>query len=85
MADKKAPTKLSRREFFVLSSQGIALTVLASCAQPGGAPQAPAAEGEAPAKAPATVEFLAWGDPADIPAWEKLASMYMGAVPYQCG
>ncbi len=81
MADKKAPTKLSRREFLVLGSQGIALTVLASCAPPAGAPEAPAEEGEAPAKAPATVEFLAWGDPADIPAWEKLADMYMGENP----
>ena len=78
MADK---TKLTRREFLVLGGQTAALAFLASC---GGAatpaPKAPA--GPAP-KAPTTIEFLAWGDTTDGPAWEKLGPAYTAKYPGQ--
>lgn len=74
MADKK----LTRREFLVLGGQTAALAFLASC---GGAatpaPAKPAGPTQAPAKVPITVEFLAWGDNTDIPAWDKLSKLYM--------
>ncbi len=82
MKDKKAMSNLSRRQFLILSGQGaVALAFLAGC---GGAatpaPEAPKEEpagGEAePAKAPVELEFLAWGDPADIEAWDKLKALY---------
>jgi multiple sugar transport system substrate-binding protein len=91
MAKKSTSRRLSRREFLILSSQGaLAAAVLASCAPP--APQAPAPaeekeeeapapEAEAPAEEALTLDFLAWGDPADIEAWDKLSSMYMESKP----
>jgi multiple sugar transport system substrate-binding protein len=77
--------KLSRREFLKLGAMGAAAGVLASCAAPQAAPapaqeQAPAAT--EPPKTPATVTFLAWGDNADLPAWEKLSKLYMERNPH---
>jgi multiple sugar transport system substrate-binding protein len=79
----------SRREFLKIGATGAAAAILAGCAP--AATQAPA-ETAAPAattaamvteppKAPVTVDFLAWGDNADIPAWEKLSAMYMEQNP----
>lgn len=89
MEEKK--TNLSRRRFLILSGQGaLAMAFLAGCqglpAAPAQAPaEAPAEEagGEAaePAQAPVEIEFLAWGDPADIEAWDKLSTMYMEQNP----
>ncbi len=90
MKDKSASRKLSRREFLVLGSQGaLAMAVLAGCA-PAATPAAPATEqqkeeptpaAKAPAEEKVTLEFLAWGDPADIEAWDKLSSLYMERNP----
>jgi multiple sugar transport system substrate-binding protein len=79
MADK---TKLTRREFLVLGGQAAALTFLASCGGPAATPAAkpPAAP---PTKAPTTIEFLAWGDTTDGPAWEKLGPAYTAKYPGQ--
>ncbi len=88
MEEKK--TNLSRRQFLIFSGQGaLAMALLAGCqglpAAPAQAPaEAPAEEGgEAaePAQAPVEIEFLAWGDPADIEAWDKLSTMYMEQNP----
>lgn len=79
MEEKMTPKKLSRRQFLVLSGQGaIALAVLSACG--GGAQEAPAGD-EEPSTAPITLEFLAWGDNADIPAWEKFKGNYEGMNP----
>ena len=84
---EQTSNKLSRRQFLILGGQGaFALAFLAGC---GAAPpaQAPAQEassgGEAaaPAAAPVELEFLAWGDPADIEAWDKLSALYMERNP----
>ncbi len=50
------------------------------------APAAGAAATKAPAAAPAAkaagvVDFLAWGDASDIPAWDKLSKLYMERNP----
>ncbi|MCU0507932.1 MAG: substrate-binding domain-containing protein [Anaerolineae bacterium] len=90
MSEKKS--KLSRREFLKLGGSGLAAAAfLSACggAQPtqAPAPAAPAAEATtAPAAAPTTapaakaamgpIEFLAWGDTTDGPAWEKLGPAY---------
>jgi multiple sugar transport system substrate-binding protein len=84
MADKLSTNKLSRRQFLKIGGQGaFAMAVLAGCAPI--APQAPApaqsgsSSGPAPAAAPAepvTLDFLAWGDTADIPAWDKFKELY---------
>ncbi len=81
--------KVSRRDFLKLSATGAAAALLAGCAQPAAPTQeaaAPAAAvtqapAAAPAKAAAKVDFLAWGDNADIPAWEKLSKLYMEKNP----
>jgi multiple sugar transport system substrate-binding protein len=78
MEEKKNVTRLSRRQFLVGAGQGVVgLAILVSCAP--AAPPAPATggeEGEAPAQAAATIRFLAWGDPADIQAWEQMKALY---------
>ncbi len=88
MKDKKVKSNLSRRQFLILSGQGaLAMAFLAGCggAAPPPPKEEPAADsggGEAePAKAPVTVEFLAWGDTPDIPAWESLSKLYMERNP----
>jgi multiple sugar transport system substrate-binding protein len=82
--DSNVVSKLSRRQFLIRSGQGIiALGVLAGCApvpaapaqQSSGAP-AESSGDQAPAAAPVELEFLAWGDTADIPAWDELKKMY---------
>ena len=93
MEESKIASNLSRRQFLLLSGQGaIALAFLAGCgAAATPAPEAPAEEPAAesggaeaePAKAALTLEFLAWGDPADIEAWDKLSKLYMEKKP-QC-
>ena len=82
--EEKKIGPISRRDFLRLSATGMAAFFVASCA-PQATPEAPAAEagGAAaggaiaePAAESVTVEFLAWGDPADIEAWEKLKTLY---------
>lgn len=87
MSEKKS-RQLSRREFLKLGGGSLAAAaVLSACApaQPTQAPASqPAASGAtaAPTSAPAAkppagpVEFLAWGDTTDGPAWEKLGPAY---------
>lgn len=41
------------------------------------APTAGNAAAPAPAKVQGTVEFMAWGEQADVPAWDKLAQTFM--------
>jgi multiple sugar transport system substrate-binding protein len=89
MSEKKS-RQLSRREFLKLGGSGLATAAFISAcggAQPTQAP-APAAQATtapaaaAPTTAPAAkppagpVEFLAWGDTTDGPAWEKLGPAY---------
>ena len=77
--------KLSRREFLKISAYGMAATFLSSCAA-ASATTAPTEAGSMvatamPAKEPVTVDFLAWGDPADEPAWTQIVKMYMDRNP----
>ncbi len=88
MDDKQV--KLTRREFLALGGQAAALAVLASCAPPAppptkapAGPQPTTAPAVPPTKAPSTIEFLAWGDTTDGPAWEKLAPAYTAKYPGQ--
>lgn len=78
--------KFSRRDFLKIGASGGAALVLARCAPKAEEPAAPAggeeaAGAEAPAAEPVTIEFLAWGDAADIPAWEQLSNNYMEMNP----
>jgi ABC-type glycerol-3-phosphate transport system substrate-binding protein len=83
MEDKK--TLLSRREFLILGGTGLAaVAVLGACGpQPAEEPMEEPMEEPAapPADESVTVDFLAWGDPADIPAWEEISSLYMERNP----
>lgn len=97
MADKLEQKKLTRREVLLLGGKGVlALAFLTSCGGPAAteapAQQAPAEDSSAsasegsggesaPAAEPVTLEFLAWGDPADIEAWDKLSKLYMERNP----
>jgi multiple sugar transport system substrate-binding protein len=73
--------KLSRRDFLKLGAMGAAATFLASCTPQATATTEVAATG-VPAKEPVTLDFLAWGDPADEPAWTKLVQMYTERNPH---
>ena len=62
---------MSRRQFLTLSgTASAAVMVLAACPAPSGAPAA--GGGAAPAMQETEIEFLAWGDVADDPAWATL-------------
>jgi len=86
-----ANKKLSRRDFLALGGQTAALAFLASCAPaatpaPTQAPKGPEPTNPPavpPTKAPTTIEFLAWGDTTDGPAWEKLGPAYKAKYPGQ--
>jgi len=67
----------------VIASCAPAPTPAPTAAPPTAAPKPAATTAPAPAptqppaaKAPATIEFLAWGDTTDGPAWEKLKPAY---------
>jgi multiple sugar transport system substrate-binding protein len=81
MEEKK---KLSRRDFLRLGGMGASAVVLASCA-PTAEVEEPAGEEVAveapPAAEPVTLEFLAWGDNADLPAWDQLSQNYSEMNP----
>lgn len=78
---------VSRREFLRVASVGAAGVLLAACAPKVVEKEVTRVvketvvvekpvEKEVPAKAPVTVEFLAWLDPADKPAYEALAKIW---------
>jgi len=76
--------KISRREFIRLCSLGVGAVVVSSCA-PKTTPE-PTTAVEVIADTPAppepvTIEYLAWGDNADIPAWDELVKLYQEANP----
>ncbi len=82
--------KLSRRDFLKLTALGTASVVVASCGPsateapieaPAGEAPAAAAPTAVPPKEPVTLDFQAWGDNADLPAWEKLVEMYKERNP----
>lgn len=80
--------KLSRRQMLALSGKlGLASAVLAACgAQPAAQPAPPAGGASSggaaqPAQATGTVDFLAWGDAADIKAWDALVARYREINP----
>lgn len=77
--------RISRRDFLKLGATGAAAAFLASCATPA-APTAAPAQTAAPAatepvKQKVTIDFLGWGDNADLPAWDKLTKLYMERNP----
>jgi multiple sugar transport system substrate-binding protein len=84
-------SKLSRRAFLALTGKGAALALfVTSCGatpEPAAAPpeEEPAEEqaeaAEEPAAVSGTITFLAWGDPADIPAWDTIVEMYQAQNP----
>jgi len=83
--------RISRREFLAWGGQAAAAAFLASCGgqaatpaptQPKG-PEPTKPPAPPPTKAPTTIEFLAWGDTTDGPAWEKLGPAYTAKNPGQ--
>jgi len=91
-------TKISRRDFLKVGAIGAASVVVAGCGTPAAAPteapapvkptDVPAAAATAvpptavPPKKPVTLDFQAWGDNADLPAWEKFVQMYTERNPH---
>jgi multiple sugar transport system substrate-binding protein len=80
--------KISRRDFLKLSATGVAGVVLAGCGQKATeAPVEPPVEATTaaaptePPMAPAEVDYLAWGDNADLPAWDKLQTLFQEKNP----
>jgi len=85
MAEKP---KLSRRQMLTMTGKmGMAATVLAACGgttQPAAQPTTGGAAtggGAAPGQAAGTIDFLAWGDNADLPGWEALTKKYAEVNP----
>jgi multiple sugar transport system substrate-binding protein len=89
--DTKLSLKLTRRQLLALGGQTAVVAFLAGCgATPTPAPEptkapsaATAVPTKPPAPAPSTIEFLAWGDTTDGPAWEKLGPAYTAKYPGQ--
>ena len=76
--------KISRRDFIRLCSLGVGAVVVSSCAPKTTTEPTTAAEVIADTPAPpepVTIEYLAWGDNADIPAWDELVKLYQEANP----
>jgi multiple sugar transport system substrate-binding protein len=81
--------KISRRQFIALGGQATIAAMLAACSAPAaqqpappvGATTAPASQQQPPTKAPINIEFLAWGDATDEPAWKKLVENYIAKNP----
>jgi multiple sugar transport system substrate-binding protein len=88
--------QITRRQVLLLGLGGLGSVALVACGQqpattapePTAASQAEptsagAASGDATAPAQATgqIDFLAWGDAADIPAWEALVAQYREQNP----
>lgn len=66
---------MSRRQFLALGgTASAAMMILAACPAPSGAPAA--GGGAAPAAEATEIEFLAWGDVADEPAWAALRDSF---------
>ncbi len=68
--------RISRRDFLRLSGLGVSALVLARCAPAAEEPGA-----GAPGELAGEIDFLAWGDPADVEAWEKFATMFQEQNP----
>ncbi|HSO26576.1 MAG TPA: extracellular solute-binding protein [Anaerolineales bacterium] len=82
MTDKINIRTISRRDFLKLGATGMAAFVIARCAPAPAAPAESSGEtGAQPAQEAVTLEFLAWGDPADIEAWDKFKNMYQERNP----
>jgi multiple sugar transport system substrate-binding protein len=89
MKDAQLSTRrVSRRAFLQGLGFGSMALVAAACAAPASAPTASSggeaaagAAAAAPAAEPVTIDFFAWADASDIPAWEALAKAYMEAHP----
>lgn len=90
-------TKISRRDFLKVGALGAASLVVAGCSPAATATEAPAPvkptdvpavaatavpPTAVPPKQPVTLDFQAWGDNADLPAWEKLVQMYQERNPH---
>lgn len=79
--------RVSRRAFLQglgFSSMALVAAACAAPAAPASAPAAGSGGGEAaaaPAAEPVTIDFFAWADASDIPAWTALAEAYMEANP----
>lgn len=79
MQESQSPKKMSRRQFLILSGQSAAaLALLAACGGPKPAEQGSVGQ---PSTGPVTLEFLAWGDNADLPAWDKFVEVYKAKKP----
>jgi multiple sugar transport system substrate-binding protein len=86
MEESSKKQRLTRRDFLKLGSIGASAVVLARCAQPTeevmqAVTEAVSEAAEAPAQVAGEIDFLAWGDPADIEAWDKLSKMFMEQNP----
>jgi multiple sugar transport system substrate-binding protein len=67
---------MSRRSFLQALGVGSAAMFVAACA-----PAAAPGGGGSPGQQATTVQFLAWGDTSDIPAWDALKAMYEERTP----
>lgn len=76
-------SKLSRRAFLQALGLGSATLFAAACAAPAATPATGGGEesAAAPAAEAVTLDFFAWGDQTDIPAWEQLAENYTEMNP----
>ncbi|NOK58453.1 MAG: hypothetical protein GFH27_549279n259 [Chloroflexi bacterium AL-W] len=87
MGEKK---QLSRRQMLLLSGKAsLAVAVLAACGQSPqsesqsstGDESASTGDDAAPGQATGEIEFLAWGDQADLPAWDALTQQFAEVNP----
>ena len=77
-AHRSKKRQLSRRAVLQGIGLGSTTLLLAACPAPAGSG---AASGEAPPAEEIELDFFAWGDASDIPAWEELAATYAEQNP----
>ena len=80
-AQRSRSRQVSRRKFLQGIGIGSSALLLAACPAPAPA-DGGAGGGSAPAAEDIELDFFAWGDASDIPAWEELANTYHEQNPY---
>lgn len=83
MTDTQLSTRrrLSRRTFLQGIGIGSSALLLTGCPAPAPAASDGDADSAAPAAEAIELDFFAWGDASDIPAWEELARVYGEQAP----
>ena len=80
-AQRGSGRQISRRNLLKGIGVGSTTLLLAACPAPAPAGDSGSSGGSAPAAEDIELDFFAWGDASDIPAWEALGNTYTEQNP----